>query len=266
MDKSSRKNDSGLHHSTERVLDVLELISDNPGQLTLSDISKQLGIPKSTLSPIMFTLKSRGYINSNPESRYSIGLKTHIVGVSFLNQFNFMDEAEKLLTTLTDICMETTHLAVLTGGNVLYLKKVNSPETIRMVSMVGNQLPAYCTALGKALLVDHTKAALKKLYPSGLKPMTEHTITDIDVLYDQLTEVKKTGFAVEIEESNEYVRCIAVPIYKGRDVLAAISVAIPVFRYNDEKEKLIKSALIETKRRMEDMIVSLDLGTEVFLI
>ncbi len=108
MDKSSRKNDSGLHHSTERVLDVLELISDIPGQLTLSDISKQLGIPKSTLSPIMFTLKSRGYINSNPESRYSIGLKTHIVGVSFLNQFNFMDEAEKLLTTLTDICMETT--------------------------------------------------------------------------------------------------------------------------------------------------------------
>ncbi len=151
-----------------------------------------------------------------------------------------------IMHTVVDGCGETCHFGILSGGDVLYLAKVNSPQTIRMYSMTGRRLPAYSTAIGKALLRDCSPAQLRALYPEGLKALMPNTITDFDTLYGQLLEIRIQGFAYEKEESNENIRCIGVPICTDGRVSAAMSVSIPVFRYSEElrqkAEQLLKEA------------------------
>lgn len=256
------KENANLHRTTVRILDMLELISNKPNSLTLSDISESLQMPKSTISPILHTLVYKGYLAQNSDQKYQIGFSTYNIGSCFLHQFSFIDEIEKILSGITNVCMETSHFAVLSEGDVLYLKKVNSPESIRMISFVGNKVPAYSTALGKALLLNFTINDIKKLYPLGLSPVTEHTITDFSELNTQISKARQEGFAYEIEESNQYIRCIAVPIRKADRIVAAISVATPIFRYDDRKESLIKMLLSDAQHKIEKLINSLDISFE----
>lgn len=251
-------NDRNHHRTTDRILDIVELIAEQPNQLTLSDISSHLNIPKSSLSPILYTLMDRRFIAIDNASKYTIGYSFYHIGNCFLQQFSFMDELDKILTSLSEVCLETSHFAILAGQDVLYLKKIDSPQSIRMVSVVGNKLPAYGTALGKALLMNFSEAELKKLYPNVLTPLTQNTITDFDILYAQIQNARLTGFTYEVEESNQYICCIAVPIYKGNTIVAAISVAIPIFRYDDEKEALIKALLTDAKHKVEAILVDIE--------
>lgn len=247
------------HRTTSRVLDILELIAANPGIYTLTGISEKLSAPKSSISPILQELVSRNYLTLSASQKYMIGFGLYNIGSGFLRQFNFLDEVEKYLQNMTNICNEASHFSVLSGGDVLYLKKANSPEPIRMVSFIGNKIPAYSTALGKALLLDYSPAQIRSLYPSGLQKVTDSTITDFDILNQQLEEGRKNGFTYEIEESNQYIRCIAVPVRKQGKVVAAVSIATPVFRYDEEKEQLIKLLLFDAQKKIETLINTIDI-------
>ena len=260
-----KEENSSLHRTTLRIIETLELIADNPGRFTLSDISDNLQIPKSTISPILHTLVHKGFLSLGSDQHYRIGFSAYNIGTGFLHQFSFLDEIEKILSDVTNVCMEASHFAVLSGGDVLYLKKVNSPEPIRMVSFVGNKIPAYSTALGKALLLNLTISDIKKLYPDGLVPVTEHTITDFTELKEQLLKARQEGYVYEVEESNQYIRCIAVPIRKAEKIVASISVATPVFRYDDRKEALIKTLLSNAQYKIETLINTLKINYEYLI-
>jgi len=247
------------HRSTSRVLDILELVSNGSSQgYTLTEIAAKLKAPKSSLFPIIHTLLARNYLSLDANSgRYRIGMAAFQVGSSYLDNFNIMDEIVQELQNITNVCAEASHFAILHNGNVVYLAKVDSPEPIRMISSVGRSLPAYGTGLGKALLMDHSISDLRRLYPDGLKPLTEHTVTDFDVLAEQLANARSCGFAYEEEESNLYIRCIAVPIRQNHKIVAAISVAIPTFRYDQEKAELIHHLLANAKKRIESILRSI---------
>lgn len=184
------------------------------------------------------------------------------MGNSYLSQLNFLDEVEKILTNMTNVCMETSHFGILKGGDVLYLKKIDSPEPIRMTSRVGMRIPAYGTAIGKALLMDTEFLELKRLYPNGLKALTENTITDFNDLANQLSEARLLGYTYEMEESTQYIRCFAVPIRKKGKVVAAISVAIPIFRYTEERAKLVRTLLFDSKNKIETILNNVDMDME----
>lgn len=247
------------HRTTSRVLDILELISSSPGSFSLTAISQTLDVPKSSLSPILQELVYRGFLSLNSTGQYSIGLDAYNTGSSFLKQFHPLDEIEKVLINMTNICDEASHFCILSGGDVLYLKKVNSSQPIRMISFIGNKIPAYSTAIGKALLLDYSLDQIKNLYPAGLTKITDKTITDFNVLFSQLEEARKTGFALEIEESNQYIRCVATPIRKHNKVVAAISIATPIFRYSPEKEALIKSLLDDGRSKIEKLMENVEI-------
>ena len=100
---------------------------------------------------------------------------------------------------------------------------------------------------------------LKRLYPDGLKPLTKDTIISIDKLYDQLQIVKKTSIAIECSETHPDISCISTPLIKGNKVIAAVSVSIPNFRYNDEKRQQISNILLESKKRLEKLLKRNDL-------
>ena len=144
-------------------------------------------------------------------------------------------------------CNEICQLGILEGKEVLYIAKVDSPNPIRLMSSIGSRLPAYTTSLGKSLISLCTLDELKRLYPDGLKPLTNDTIISIDKLYDQLQIVKKTSIAIERSEIHPDISCISTPLIKGNKVIAAVSVSIPNFRYNDEKRQQISNILLESK-------------------
>lgn len=242
------------HRSTARVLDILELVAANPSTCTQADICRMLEVPKSSLFPILHTLTDRHFLELDERSRYRIGSAAWAVGASCLSRLNLMDEAEKILRNITSGCKETSHFAVLSGGDVLYLKKVDSPQPIRMTSQVGVRLPAYATALGKALLMDYEVSQLKELYQNHLEALTPHTITDFQTLEIQLQEAQRQGYTFEVEESTPYIRCFAVPVRKAGRVAAAVSVAVPVFRYTEDKGARILELLSGARTRLEELL------------
>lgn len=221
--------DKNIHRSTSRVLDILELVAEHPSEYNLTDISKLMEAPKSSLYPIMYTLTARHFLALDNNGHYKVDFSLYQVGNSYLRQLNFLDEVEKILTNMTNVCMETSHFGILKGGDVLYLKKIDSPEPIRMTSRVGMRIPAYGTAIGKALLMDTEFLELKKLYPNGLKALTENTITDFTDLSNQLSEARLLGYTCEMEESTQYICCFAVPIQKRERLLQRSAWQFPYF-------------------------------------
>ena len=238
---------SASHKPTLRVLSVLELVArDTLAQYTLSELADLLDIPASTLLPIVHTLRERKYLSYDERNQsYGLGIRIFELG-SMIQDTDYYSNIVEVMQNVVEGCGETCHFGVLSEGDVLYVAKVNSPKAIRMYSMTGRRLPAYSTAIGKALLRDCSPEQLRQLYPEGLKPLMPDTITDFDELYRQLQEIRATGFAYENQESNENIRCIAVPLCVNGRVAAAMSVAIPVFRYSEElrqnAEQLLRGA------------------------
>lgn len=245
------------HRSTYRVVEILKLVSKHSEGLTLTQISEIIEAPKSSLYPILKTLSDERLLRFREEGNtYVIGHVSFEIGNSYLDNLNIMSDIKLSMTNIVNVCLETCHFATLVDGDVLYLQKIDSPESIRMISTSGKRLPAYGTGLGKALLMDHTKEELKKLYPNGLKKLTSKTIESIDLLYENIRMSRYDEFSYEIEESNDFVRCIAVPIRKKGTIIAAMSVAVPVFRYSDTKENLIKELLKSEREKIEKLVES----------
>ncbi|MFY9176604.1 MAG: IclR family transcriptional regulator [Caldicoprobacterales bacterium] len=243
------------HRTTSRVIEILTLVASSNDGLTLTDLAEKMKAPKSSIYPILKTLSNFNFLNYNQRNfTYRIGYQAFEIGNAYLNNFDLMEEIKTTMTNMVNVCSETCHYAILIEGDVLYLQKIDSPEPIRMFSSIGKRLPAYGTGLGKALLMDHNMDQLRSLYPNGLKKLTKNTASSVEELYDQLQAAKAEGFAYEVEESNEHIRCIAVPIRKNGIIFSALSVAIPVFRYTDEKGELIKHLLKNAKERIEKLL------------
>lgn len=247
------------HRSTARALEILEFVAQLPKGATLTEIALHLQAPKSSIFPIIKTLNDKRYLNFIADNnRYTIGVKALEIGYSYIKNNDLFDEISSEMDYIVQTCGETCYFGQLNEGDVLYLLKADSPEAIRMVASAGRRLPAYATAIGKALLTDFSIDQLKKTYPKGLEKLTENTITDFDTLFIQLQQIKKTGYAYEIEESEKLIRCTAVPIRKDDEVIASMSVAFPVFRYSKEKQSLADQLLIEAKTRIEHLISMMD--------
>jgi DNA-binding IclR family transcriptional regulator len=247
------------HRSTARVLSILQLAAGNRDGYTLSKLAELTGAPKGSIFPILQTLKAQHFLLLDEKTGlYRIGPAAFQVGMSYVNREDSLKYVEEKITEIVEQCRETVHFAILDKGNVVYLLKKDSPQAIRMISMVGKTLPAYGTGIGKALLMDYSLEELKTIYPVGLKKLTGNTITEFDTLYEQLNGYRKDDIAYECEESNMDVQCVAVAIRKEAKIIAALSVAIPVFRCNDKKLEDIRNNLLITKKELEDYFAHTD--------
>lgn len=232
-----------MHQPTLRVLQVLEHVSVDGSGTRLADLSRDLGIPKSTLVPILQTLCQKQYLLQDDFGRYSAGTALFCLGAAFSGHFPVLRYVHQQLEELVEQLGETCYFGVLSEGQVLYLDKADSPQPIRMLTSVGRRLPAYATGIGKALLSELPEETVRSFYPDGLQPLTEQTITEFPKLLEQLRIARQKGFAWEVEESTPHVRCFAVPIRKFGAVVAAISVSIPLFRYDDSLRRRIVQAM-----------------------
>ena len=222
----------------DRVVDILETFTRQGPELGVSEISRALDLKKATAHRLLASLRRRGIVAQDPVTRrYRLGMKLWELGSMATSHVDWIERVKPYLQQLTDRTGETTHLAVLNDGQVLYVDKVESPHSLRMPSQVGRRLPVHCTGIGKALVAFLPDEVLKALVDRhGLPRRTPNTITDLGALTDELTRSRARGFTVDNEEIEEGLVCIGAPV---RDhtahVVAAISIAGPSSRVRQDR-------------------------------
>ena len=220
--------------SLERAAHILDVLSQCPQGLSLRDLSEKVDLSKGTTHRILTSLAYLDFIRQNSLNKYyQLGFKLVELGNNLLSQIDFRTEARPFLVELADRTRETVHMVILEKYEVLYIDKVEASghsSGLRMVSMLGARVPAHCCAVGKVLLAALAEEKITDLAKiKGLTPRTENTITDPVVLMDHLKRVRKNGYALDNEENEIGIRCVAAPIYNqvGK-VIAAISLSVPV--------------------------------------
>ena len=220
----------------DRVVDILEAFLWLGPQLGVSELSRALGLKKATTHRLLASLRRRDFVAQDPVSRrYRLGVKLWELGSQATSQVAWLDRAKPFLQELTDQTGETTHLAVLDDGEVLYVDKVESTRSLRMPSQVGRRLPAHCTGVGKALLAHLPSVDVASIIARrGMASFTDRTMTDLRALQADLTEVRRVGYSIDDGEIEDGLRCIGAPVrdHSGR-VVAAVSIAGPASRLPD---------------------------------
>ncbi len=223
--------------SVDHALAVLESFDGSTPELGVTALSGRLKLAKSTVYRLLFTLASRGYVYQNPATgKYRLGLKAFEVGSLAVSQLTVRDAALPSLERLRDVTKETVHLGVRDGDAVIYIDKIETPHAMRMYSRTGRRAPLHCTALGKALLAFVPPAESARLLRRGLRRYTPNTLTDLEVLGKELATIREKGYALDDEEFEEGLKCVAAPLwdYTGA-VVASAGIAGPHIRITSDR-------------------------------
>lgn len=225
-----------LIQSVSHAIDVLEEFKGTQEELGVTDLSKKLKLHKNNIFRILATLEARGYIEQNRATEnYRLGIKCLELGQAYIRQMGLVRQAKPVLERISRETGETAYISILRGSGVVYVDSVESPKTVRVISRVGLTLPPYCTASGKVHLAYLTEEERERVLPEELRPFTKNTITDRERLSQDLEAVHDKGWAIDNEEYEGEVKCLAAPIfdYTGK-IVGALSISGPSFRLTDE--------------------------------
>ncbi len=240
--------------AVSHALDLLEQFHDDVDELGVTELSKRLKLHKNNVFRLLATLESRGYIEQNKATEnYRLGLKALELGQTFIKQMGLLRQAKPILEKIVEQCNETAYVAIFKEGFIVYLDVVETNLTVRVVSRVGSRMPAYCTAAGKVHLAFMSDEEIDSILPSReFKKFTDNTITDRETLRRELREVEEKGYAIDDEELDLGVRCVAAPIRDyTRRIVGAISVSGPSMRINDERiEKEIVPLVLDSAEEL----------------
>ncbi len=240
--------------AVDHALDLLEQFHDEVDELGVTELSKRLKLHKNNVFRLLATLESRGYIEQNRVTEnYRLGLKTLELGQTFIKQMGLLRQSRPILEALVRECNETTYVSILKEFHIVYLDVVETDLTVRVVPRVGSRLPAYCTAAGKVQLAYMTEEELDNFLPTKeLKRYTPSTISGRDELKVDLKKVAELGYAIDNEELDIGVRCVAAPIRDyTRRIIGAVSISGPSMRFTEER---LENELIPMAKKAGDEI------------
>ncbi|MGC8229553.1 IclR family transcriptional regulator [Pseudobacillus badius] len=234
--------------SVARALDIIELVGQSKQGLGVTEISKQMDINKSSVFRILATLSQYGYIEQHETTgKYKLGYMFLDISSKLLDSLDVRAEAQPILQELEEETNEVVHLVVYDQGEVVYIEKLDGNEALRMHSKVGKRAPVHCTSVGKAIL-SHLPAAdvLTIIERKGLPAHTPYTIVEKEVFVQELSRVKANGYALDLEENEAGIRCIAAPVFDHTGkVAAAVSISGPTLRMTDERLRSLSGRMIQ---------------------
>lgn len=252
-------SDNTIVKSILRALLVLEQFN-NSSEIGIKDLSLNTGLPASTVQRIVNTLELKNYVMQNPKNdKYRLGIAMYNISKNYAENLDWVGGAVIHMKKMVGKHKETVNLGVLQGQKIAFLTKVESPHILRPNFPVGTQYSAFCTALGKCLLAYQTSEILDKLLSTRIEACTINTITEPGKVLTELSKIRQNGYAIEDEEFQRELFCIAAPIKGNKDiVVAAISTSIPKYRLDIENVPTIIKDLVETANN-----ISADL-TDIF--
>ncbi len=237
----------------DRALDILELLATEKKGLGVTEIGTRVGLHKSTVHRLLAALGERGYVEKNTDfGTYQLGLKIVEISSLHLNSIELKTEAAPYLRKLAAESTQPVHLATFVDGEVIYIEKVQTLNTIRMYSQIGKRAPIHCSAVGKALLIDLSEDEIRKVLQNrDLYAYTTNTLTDVESIVEQIKVSKERGWTIDDEEHEENIRCIAAPVYDYRgEVIAAVSTSGPDNVISKERDKEICSYVLEAAEQI----------------
>ncbi|WP_343208290.1 IclR family transcriptional regulator [Anaerolentibacter hominis] len=248
--------------SAGRIFHVLETLADT-GPAGLMELSDFLALNKSTVHRLLASLIYMGYVTQDSGTgKYMLTFKVVELSRKVLARTDILSLAHPRLERLAGECRETVHLVRRSGSNVIYIDKVEPvcvrESAIRMASQVGSLRPLYCSAVGKAILSTLSEPEIRSIWTeSHIEKKTEHTITSLPLLLDELNEVRRRGYALDNEENEIGVRCIAASIYDFHgEALYAFSISAPISRMDDARIESLASYVLAAKKELESRMGS----------
>ena len=236
--------------SIDRVFDIVEALSSSPHGMSLTDLAAAVGLHVSTVHRLLASLSSRGYVQKDIETgKYRLTLKMFEVGSRAACGVNLVSIARPYLERLAEFSGEAVHLVARLGDEVVYLYKEDTSSSIaRMASFVGLKNPMYCTGVGKSIMAYLPEDEVEKIWNgSQVVQFTPKTLTTLEALREDLARARERGYAIDDEEHDLGVRCMAAPVrnWKG-DPVGAISISGPAARMTDDTMAQLVAPLQET--------------------
>ncbi|WP_103071126.1 IclR family transcriptional regulator [Aquimarina sediminis] len=250
---SSTENKKILNTSIEKAFKILDCFSIDKIELGVTEIAKKMGTNKSAVYRMLATMEALNVIQQNPENeKYRLGLKLFELGQKVSINKNFISKARPFMEELVKRAGETAHLAIYKNQKVYFLDKVVGRHDLQINSQIGTEKPLHCTGLGKIMLAfaEHNyKNIIKDLH---LENVTKNTITNKKKLISEIENIKSKGFALDIEENEIGLVCVAAPVFNTQGkFIAAISTSGPSARFNKDEIKTYTGDLKHTAEQLK---------------
>jgi DNA-binding IclR family transcriptional regulator len=235
--------------SLARGLKILSILSESTEGGSIIEIANDLAIDKGSASRLMSTLVNYGFAEKDAISRrFFLGPQVVVLSRNLLTRMPLREVAKPYLRELMKISGECAHIGVLSRGKVLYIDQVESPASLRVNAEVGFMAPLHCTALGKVLL-----AFGHQPIPETFERFTESTLVTRESLRKHLEIVREKGYAVDDEEFDMGVRCIAAPIFDFREKLVgSIGISGPLTRMTSSRMESLAEQVLLISRQLSD--------------
>jgi len=237
----------------DRALAALEILANRDGECSLVDLCAEMKLHKSTVHRLAMVLEQHRLVDKNPDTgRYRLGLRLFEFGSKAIAALDLRGRARPYLDRLQRRFGETVFFCILDDGQVFYMEKVESQQSVRTACTVGSRAPAYCTAVGKAMLAELADPEVGDIIRRwGLKAVTAKTITTATALKAELRAVRSRGYAIDDEEKEAGLRCVSAAVrgHSGK-LFAAMSVSGPAFRMTKERIPVIGQAVLQAANEL----------------
>lgn len=228
-----------VNHSLQKAFSIIEMMAETGTELALNDISKQTGLPKATALRLIYTLQTMGYVQQNPQtSAYSLSLKFQLLTNHTDIYRDMVELMRPFMQKVSNQLAEATCLSLCDKQELVYIESIDSLDNLLNVTQkIGKRAPLYCTGAGKLYLSAMSDEELVRyLETTTLEPLTEHTLTTKEALYQKVSEIQQNGYSLDEEECEIGVKCVAVPICdKQEKIICTLSVSMPAIRATEEK-------------------------------
>jgi len=217
--------------SLEKGIRVLELLADRKA-LTVTEVAGGLETHRAAAHRFLATLRDLGYVEKNDEKKYELTFKMFEIGQQVAGRIEIRQAARRYMQEMSEAFKETVNLGFWNGADILHLDKIDSSEILRIDAAIGSRTPAYCTALGKAILSNLAEDALNDyMRRIRLVPHGPNTIVSKKALRKELKETRDRGYAVDDEELAPGLRCVAGPVFDHTgEAKYALSISCPSMR------------------------------------
>ena len=242
--------------SLDRAMEVFEFLSEAQGK-TLSVLAGDLNQSPATVYRILVTLEGRGLVEFDQADQvWHIGPRAFVIGARFLKRTSLVERARPVLRRLMEQTGETANLGIEQGGQVLFVSQVETQASIRAFFPPGTLSPMHSSGIGKALMAQMDPTRLKKtLETTALERFTEFTLTYPKALLGDLADTRARGYAIDAEERNIGMRCIAAAVFDIHgEAVAGLSVSGPTSRVGTADIERFSAAVVEAARELSAAI------------
>jgi IclR family acetate operon transcriptional repressor len=245
--------------AVERALDVLLCFTYQTPELTMTQIAEQVGIHKSTAHRLLATLENKRFIQRDQNTGiYRLGIRLLQMAYLTQEQNDLRRLAVPFMHRLCDKYEENIDLTVLDDTDVIFVNILEGPQRVKLAAAIGQRLPAFATASGKAILAFLPEKMLQHVLDQGMPQLTPYTIHTKEEFIDQIDTIRKHGFAISEQELEEQINAVAAPIFsQGSFPVASIAVAGPAYRLTHERMMAIGPDLVATTQEISQEIAAI---------